>query len=105
MSKLFPVQEIGSLAKPKWRTKGLRQQLSSQDLSDAEEWAEKLAIQDFHDGAKNINKTSEDRERAKEEIQLSTMYGLQHFETPSINNDGVEGALQRIEMNDRLIIG
>src|SRR5207245_3114554 len=89
MSKLFPVQEIGSLAKPKWRTKGLRQQLSSQDLSEAEEWAEKLAIQDFHDRAKSILKTSDDRERARGVLELSTLYGLRLFETAGVDNDGV----------------
>ncbi len=72
MSKLFPVQEIGSLAKPKWRTKGLRQRLSSQDLSEAEEWAAKLGIQDFHDRAKSILKTGDDRERVKAILELST---------------------------------
>src|SRR2546428_12982920 len=89
MSKLFPVQEIGSLAKPKWRTKGLRQQLSSQDLSEAEEWAEKLAIQDFHDRAKSILKTSDDKERARGVLELSTLYGLRLFETAGVDNDGV----------------
>src|SRR5437899_10617734 len=103
MSKLFPVQKIGSLAKPKWRTKGLRQQLSSQDLSDAEEWAEKLAIQDFHDRAKNILKTSDDRERAKGVLEHSTLYGLRLLETAGIDNDGVGGENQRIEMYEQVI--
>src|SRR2546428_9199698 len=98
MSKLFPVQEIGSLAKPKWRTKGLRQQLSSQDLSEAEEWAEKLAIPDFRDRAKSILKTSDDRERAKGVLELSTLYGLRLFETAGVDNDGVGGEQQRVEM-------
>ncbi len=103
MSKLFPVQEIGSLAKPKWRTKGLRQQLSSQDISEAEEWAEKLAIQDFHDRAKNILKTGNDRERAKEVLELSTLYGLRLFETAGVDNDGVGGEQQRVEMYEHVI--
>jgi 5-methyltetrahydropteroyltriglutamate--homocysteine methyltransferase len=103
MSKLFPVQEIGSLAKPKWRTKGLRQQLSSQDLSEAEEWAEKLAIQDFHDRAKNILKTGDYRERAKGVLELSTLYGLRLFETAGVDNDGVGGEQQRVEMYEHVI--
>ena len=103
MSKLFPVQEIGSLAKPKWRTKGLRQQLSSQDLSEAEEWAEKLVIPDFHDRAKSILKASDDRERAKGVLELSTLYGLRLFETAGVDNDGVGGEQQRVEMYEHVI--
>ncbi len=103
MPKLFPVQEIGSLAKPKWRTKGLRQSLSVQDLSEAEQWAEKLAIQDFHDRAKNILKTSDDKERAREVLELSTLYGLRLFETAGVDNDGVGGEQQRVEMYEHVI--
>jgi 5-methyltetrahydropteroyltriglutamate--homocysteine methyltransferase len=103
MSKLFPVQEIGSLAKPKWRTKGLRQPLSAQDLSEAEDWAEKLNIQDFHDRAKSILKTDDDRERAKEVLELSTLCGLRFFETAGVDNDGVGGEQQRVEMYEHVI--
>jgi 5-methyltetrahydropteroyltriglutamate--homocysteine methyltransferase len=103
MSKLFPVQEIGSLAKPKWRTKGLRQQLSSQDLSEAEAWAEKLGIQDFHDRAKSIVKAGDDKERVKAILELSTLYGLRLFETTGVDNDGVGGEQQRVEMYEHVI--
>ena len=103
MPKLFPVQEIGSLAKPKWRTKGLRQPLSAQDLSEAEEWAEKLGINDFHDRAKSILKTSDDKTRTKEILELSTLYGLRLFETAGVDNDGVGGEQQRVEMYEHVI--
>ena len=103
MTKLFPVQEIGSLAKPKWRTKGLRQQLTSQDLSEAEEWAEKLSIPDYHDRAKNILKANDDKERAQEVLELSTLYGLRLFETAGVDNDGVGGEQQRVEMYEHVV--
>src|SRR5207249_3454496 len=103
MSKLFPVQEIGSLAKPKWRTKGLRQQLSSQDLSEAEEWAEKLRIQDFHDRAKSILKNANEKERVKAILELSTLYGLRLFEATGVDNEGVGGEQQRVEMYEHVI--
>src|SRR6267143_2782628 len=103
MSKLFPVQEIGSLAKPKWSTKGLRQPLSAQDLSEAEDWAEKLGIPDFHDRAKSILKTADDKERAKRILELSTLYGLRLFETTGVDNDGVGGEQQRVEMYEHVI--
>jgi len=103
MAKLFPVQEIGSLAKPKWRTKGLRQQLSSQDLSEAEEWAAKLGIQDFYHRAKSILKTADERERVKAILELSTLYGLRLFETTGVDNEGVGGEQQRVEMYEHVI--
>ena len=103
MAKLFPVQEIGSLAKPKWRTKGLRQQLTSQDLSEAEEWAEKLSIPDYHDRAKNILKANDDKKRAQEVLELSTLYGLRLFETAGVDNDGVGGEQQRVEMYEHVV--
>ncbi|HZY47466.1 MAG TPA: hypothetical protein VFE96_06680 [Candidatus Bathyarchaeia archaeon] len=103
MTKIFPVQEIGSLAKPKWRTKGLRQPLSIRDLSEAEEWAEKLSIKDYHDRAKNILKTTDDKTRVKEILELSTLYGLRLFETAGVDNDGVGGEQQRVEMYEHVI--
>ena len=36
MDKLFPTQEIGSLAKPRWRVKGYKgEQLSSEEIAEA----------------------------------------------------------------------
>src|SRR5436853_3590686 len=103
MPKLFPVQEIGSLAKAKWRTKGLRQQLSLQDLAEAEEWATKLGIQDFHDRAKSIFKTGDDKMRVKAILELSTLYGLRLFEIAGVDNEGVGGEQQRVEMYEHVI--
>ncbi len=105
MEKLFPVQEIGSLAKPKWRTKGLRQQLTTEDLAEAEQWAEKLNISDFHDRAKNILRASNEKTRTKQILELSTLYGLRLFETAGVDNDGVGGEQQRVEMYEHLIKG
>src|SRR5436853_3162551 len=105
MPKLFPVQEIGSLAKRKWRTKGLRQQLSSQDLSEAEEWATKLGIQDFHDRAKSIFKTGDDKMRVKAVLERSTVYGRRRLGTAGVDNEGVEGEQQRVEMYEHVIKG
>ena len=45
MDKLFPTQEIGSLAKPRWRVKGYKgEQLSSEEIAEAIKWARKLGI-------------------------------------------------------------
>ncbi len=105
MERLFPVQEIGSLAKPRWRTKGLREPLTYQDLKEAEEWAGKLGITDFHDAAKDLLKEPDPRSRARRVLQLSTIYGLRLFEKAGLDNDGVGGEQQRVEMYEHVIKG
>ena len=48
MSKLFPTQEIGSLAKPAWRVKGYRgERLSKEEIAEALSWGRKLGIADM----------------------------------------------------------
>ncbi len=103
MSNPFPTQEIGSLAKPRWRTKGIRQRLSPEDLREAESWAEKLSINNFHDRAKNILKESDPKRRAREVLELSTVYGLGLFERAGLDNIGVGGEQQRVEMYEHVV--
>lgn len=103
MGRLFPVQEIGSLAKPRWRTKGIHQPLSYQDLGEAEEWAGKLGIAGFHDTAKDLLKEPDHKSRARQVMQLATIYGLRLFEKAGLDNDGVGGEQQRVEMYEHVI--
>lgn len=103
MGKLFPVQEIGSLAKPRWRTKGLSQPLTSQDLFEAEQWAIKLNIADYHDRAKHLLGTQDAKTRTKQLLELSTIYGLRLFERTGLDNEGVGGEQQRIEMYEHVV--
>ena len=105
MSKLYPVQEIGSLAKPRWRTKGLTQPLSSKDLVEAEEWAQRLGIPDFQDRAKQLLAVQEQNDRVRELLELSTIYGLRLFEQTGLDNVGVGGEQQRVEMYEHVIRG
>jgi len=105
MSKLYPVQEIGSLAKPRWRTKGLTQPLSSKDLVEAEEWAQRLGIPDFQDRAKQLLAAQEQNDRVRELLELSTIYGLRLFEQTGLDNVGVGGEQQRVEMYEHVIRG
>ncbi len=102
-SSLFPVQEIGSLAKPRWRTKGIRQPLSPEDLREAGAWADKLGIGTFHDRAKEILKESDPKQRARAILEFSTVYGLRLFETAGLDNVGVGGEQQRVEMYEHVI--
>lgn len=103
MGRLFPIQEIGSLAKPLWRTKGLRQSLSTQDFREAEEWASKLGIDDYHDRAKTILKETDPGLRSKHVLELSTLYGLRLFEKAGLDNNGVGGEQQRVEMYEHVV--
>ncbi len=103
MTRLFPVQEIGSLAKPRWRTKGLTQPLTNQDLAEAEEWARRLKIEDFHDRFKKLLSTQDQKARGKELLELSTIYGLRLFEQTGLDNEGVGGEQQRVEMYEHVV--
>ncbi len=103
MGKLFPVQEIGSLAKPRWRTEGIRRPLSPEGLKEAETWAGRLAVRDFHDKIKAVLKEPDPKNRSRLVLQLSTLYGLRLFESAGLDNIGVGGEQQRVEMYEHVI--
>jgi 5-methyltetrahydropteroyltriglutamate--homocysteine methyltransferase len=105
MTKLFPTQEIGSLAKPRWRTKGLSQPLTTKDLTEAEEWAGRLGIANYHDRAKQLLSAQDQKDRIRELLELSTIYGLRLFEQTGLDNEGVGGEQQRVEMYEHVIRG
>lgn len=48
-SRLFPLQEIGSIAKPSWRVKGVTgdSRISQSDIENAELWGEKLGVDNY----------------------------------------------------------
>jgi len=49
MDKLFPTQEIGSLAKPRWRVKAYRgDPLSEEEIAEAVKWGMLLGIENFN---------------------------------------------------------
>ncbi len=103
MPELFPTQEIGSLAKPRWRTKGIRQILSSEDITEAEVWAARLGVPDFQDKVKGLLKETGQGSRARRVSQLATLYGLRLFETAGLDNNGVGGEQQRVEMYEHVV--
>ncbi|HEX9196686.1 MAG TPA: hypothetical protein VF906_02720 [Candidatus Bathyarchaeia archaeon] len=105
MGKLYPTQEIGSLAKPRWRTKGLTQPLTVKDLAEAEEWAGRLGIGNYHDRAKQLLSTENQKDRVRELLELATIYGLRLFERTGLDNEGVGGEQQRVEMYEHVIRG
>src|SRR5438034_9655630 len=105
MGKLYPTQEIGSLAKPRWRTKGLTQPLTVKDLAEAEEWAGRLGIGNYHDRAKQLLSTENQKDRIRELLELSTIYGLRLCERTGLDHERVGGEQQRLEMYEHVIRG
>src|SRR5205807_876219 len=84
---------------------GLTQPLSSKDLVEAEEWAQQLGIPDFQDRAKQLLAAQEQNNRVRELLELSTIYGLRLFEQTGLDNVGVGGEQQRVEMYEHVIRG
>src|SRR5947199_1804579 len=105
MGKLYPTKETGSHAKPRWRTKGLTQPRTVKDLAEAEEWAGRLGIGNYHDRAKQLLSTQDQKDRIRELLELSTIYGLRLFERTGLDNEGVGGEQQRVEMYEHVIRG
>jgi 5-methyltetrahydropteroyltriglutamate--homocysteine methyltransferase len=82
---LFPVQEIGSLAKPGWRVKALAgRSLAPQDLTEAEQWGKRLGV-DTEDLAETLRKprlTEADKDRI---VDASALFGLRFLETAGLD--------------------
>src|SRR5438046_2468200 len=88
-----------------WRTKGLTQPLTVKDLDEVEEWAGRLGIGNYHDRAKQLLSTENQKDRIRELLELSTIYGLRLFERTGLDNEGVGGEQQRVEMYEHVIRG
>src|SRR5437879_12639092 len=82
-------------------TKGRSHTLTTSDLNEAEEWASRLGIVNYHDLAKEVLKNGPDRQRKL--LQLSTLYGLRLFEEAGLDKDCVCGEQQRVEMYEHVI--
>jgi 5-methyltetrahydropteroyltriglutamate--homocysteine methyltransferase len=85
MNKLFPTQEIGSLAKPRWRVKGYRgKSLSKEEMAEAVDWGRKLGIKNLDELIKLLSGTdSPDRKRAM--LEWSAKYAIRFFESAGLD--------------------
>lgn len=93
--KLFPTQEIGSIAKPGWLVKATRgQRPSAADLADLDRWAERLGI----DGTAELKTLLADEHHDKERVRdWGAIFAVRFFETAGL--DVVyDGEARRIEM-------
>jgi len=85
MKKLFPAQEIGSLAKPRWRVKGYRgEQLSKEEKAEAVNWGRKLGIANLSELVKLLGeKASSNRRKAM--LEWSAKYAIRFFESAGLD--------------------
>jgi 5-methyltetrahydropteroyltriglutamate--homocysteine methyltransferase len=85
MSKLFPTQEIGSLAKPAWRVKGYRgERLSKEEIAEALSWGRKLGIADMDTLVKLLN-GRDSAEKRKAMLEWSAKYAIRFLETVGLD--------------------
>lgn len=93
--KLFPTQEIGSLAKPAWLVKATRgQRPAPDDLADIDRWAERLGIEGSDELKALLLSEHPDKERVRDwavlfAIRLQEVAGLDVV---------YDGEMRRIEM-------
>jgi 5-methyltetrahydropteroyltriglutamate--homocysteine methyltransferase len=85
MNKLFPTQDIGSLAKPKWRIKGYRgKTLSKGEMAEAVAWGSKLGIKNLEELVKLLSEgDSANRKRAV--LEWSAKYAIRFLETAGLD--------------------
>ncbi|MEM0357425.1 MAG: hypothetical protein QXL77_03510 [Candidatus Bathyarchaeia archaeon] len=103
MNKIFPTQEIGSLAKPAWRVKAYRgEPLSQEEISEAIEWGRKLGVEDTETLAKILKKREKTVEDRKAVLQWSALYAIRLFETAGLDII-FDGEQWRSEMYEHVI--
>lgn len=93
--KLFPTQEIGSLAKPGWLVRATRgQRPTSADLAELDRWAERLGIEGADELRALLAADPPDRERIRDWAALFTVRFLE-----AVGLDVVyDGEARRVEM-------
>ncbi|MEM3823980.1 MAG: hypothetical protein QXH87_03520, partial [Candidatus Bathyarchaeia archaeon] len=86
MNKLFPTQEIGSLAKPAWRVKAYRGELlSNEEIAEAIEWGRRLGIENTEELIKILTSRKRTAEERKALLQWSARYAIRFFEAAGLD--------------------
>jgi 5-methyltetrahydropteroyltriglutamate--homocysteine methyltransferase len=102
MDKLFPTQEVGSLAKPAWRVKACRgERLSRKDIADAVEWGRKIGIEGVDEVAQLLNEEDSAKKR-RAVLEWSAKYGIRFFESAGLDVF-FDGEQWRSEMYEHVI--
>jgi len=102
VNKLFPTQEVGSLAKPRWRIKGYRgKPLSREEITEALNWGRKLGIENLDELVKLFSEgDSANRQRGL--LEWSAKYAIRFFETAGLDIF-FDGEQWRSEMYEHVI--
>jgi len=85
MDKLFPAQEIGSLAKPVWRVKGFKgERLSKGEIADAVKWGKRLEVENLDALVRLLGK-GDSPSRRKAILEWSAKYAIRFFEKAGLD--------------------
>lgn len=108
-SVLFPTQEIGSVAKPSWRVKGVSEDshISTKEIEEASFWGERLGVKRFQDLISLLIKMSKTDIPPSEEEKVSIRnfsveYVLAMFEKARLDRV-YSGEQWRVEMYEHLV--
>lgn len=103
MNKLFPTQEIGSLAKPVWRIKAYRGEVLSKDeIMEAVEWGRRLSIENTEELVNLLTRRERTAEDKKALLQWSAKYAIRLFEATGLDIV-FDGEQWRSEMYEHVI--
>ena len=106
---MFPTQEIGSVAKPGWRVKGVSSEsrITSKDIDEASRWGVKLAVPEYQELVDILKRLSSSDTPASDDERMSirnfsVKYVLALFDR--IGLDRVySGEQWRVEMYEHLV--
>jgi len=102
VDKLFPTQEIGSLAKPRWRVRGYRgEPLSKEETAEAVDWGRKLGIENL-DALVKLLSGRDSLNRRKAVLEWSAKYAIRFFEAAGLDIV-FDGEQWRSEMYEHVI--
>ncbi|MDQ7829570.1 MAG: hypothetical protein QN122_02930 [Armatimonadota bacterium] len=99
VAKLFPTQEIGSLAKPAWLVKGVRgERPAPEDLAELDRWAARLSIAGTEELRALLTAGGERSEADRERIRdWGALFAIRFLEAAGL--DVVyDGEARRVEM-------
>ena len=101
-AKLFPTQDVGSLAKPRWRVKGFRgEALTENEIREALIWARKLDFEDV-DELEKILRGEDSPERRRKILEWSSRMAIRFLEKAGLDIV-FDGEMWRSEMYQHVI--
>ena len=109
LTKLFPTQEIGSIAKPSWRVKGVsgESKINAKDVEEAEHWGKLLKIPAYEELILLLREREKSKKKPSEREkglirEWSVRYALALFEAAALDRV-YSGEQWRVEMYEHLV--